>query len=263
MVTCHFTANRYCKTFPECCETFPVCCETFPNRCETFPVCCETFPTCCESFPDCCESFSECCDSFPVCCETFLVCCETFPKNPFAVKWESTKINGSNIYKRYINSYDQSLIHLWLTQVVRHYSSPGFTISGLLKVNFDPLRKCPLKMKRLSHTNQIPTGSKWPVKPDKSFIACDKRLVRSQNDLKRTLRQISLLTSEKPKWDYPLIQICFIWHTRLLLEPCLHFFWRSVYGSVAVGRMTLMNSIKNRKFSMNLRLTLGYSVSFF
>ena len=89
------------------------------------------------------------------------------------------------------------------------------------------------------------------------------RLIRPLNDLKRRLKQISLLTSEKPKWDYPLIQICFIWHTRLLLEPCLHFFWRSVYGSVAVGKMTLMNSIRNRKFSMNLRLTLGYSVSSF
>ena len=151
------------------------------------------------------------------------------------------------IYIRDILTLTQSLIHLWLTQVVRHYSSPRFTISGLLKVNFDPLWKCS-KMKRLSHTNQIPTGSKWPVKPDKSFITCDKRLVPPQNDLKRTLKQISLLTSEKPKWDYPLIQICFIWHMRLLLEPCLHFFWRSVYGSVAVGKMTLMNSIRNRKF---------------
>ena len=34
--------------------------------------------------------FSVCCETFPVCCETFLVCCETFPKNPLAVKWEST-----------------------------------------------------------------------------------------------------------------------------------------------------------------------------
>ena len=91
------------------------------------------------------------------------------------------------------------------------------------------------------------------------IIRNHKRLIRPQNDLNRTLKPISLLTSEKTKWDYPLIQICFIWHTRLLLEPCLHFFWRSVYGSVAVGRMTLMNSIKNRK----LKLKLGYSVSFF
>ena len=49
-VTCHFTANRCCETFPDCCETFPVCCETFPDRCETFPVCCEFFSDCCEKF---------------------------------------------------------------------------------------------------------------------------------------------------------------------------------------------------------------------
>ena len=70
MVTCHFTANG-------CCETFPVCCETFPDCCETFPVCCENFPVCCENFPDYCETFSDCCESFPECCETFLV-----SKNP-------------------------------------------------------------------------------------------------------------------------------------------------------------------------------------
>ena len=43
LVTCHFTANR-------CCETFPDCCETFPDRCETFPVCCESFPICNQTF---------------------------------------------------------------------------------------------------------------------------------------------------------------------------------------------------------------------
>ena len=61
------------------------------NCCETFSVCCETFPTCCETFPVCCETFLVCCETFLVCCETFLVCCETFPKNPLAVKWESTQ----------------------------------------------------------------------------------------------------------------------------------------------------------------------------
>ena len=66
MVTCHFTANWCCETFPECCETFPVCCETFPDRCENFPVCCAIFPDCCESFPECCETF-------PICNQTFSV----------------------------------------------------------------------------------------------------------------------------------------------------------------------------------------------
>ena len=42
-VTCHFTANW-------CCETFPECCETFPDRCETFPVCCESFSICNQTF---------------------------------------------------------------------------------------------------------------------------------------------------------------------------------------------------------------------
>ena len=28
-VTCHFTANRCCETFPVCCETFPICNQTF------------------------------------------------------------------------------------------------------------------------------------------------------------------------------------------------------------------------------------------
>ena len=58
MVTCHFTANRCCETFPVCCETFSVCCETFPTCCETFPDCCETFLVCCEKFPNCYQTFS-------------------------------------------------------------------------------------------------------------------------------------------------------------------------------------------------------------
>ena len=37
-VTCHFTANGYCETFPVCCEKFPVCCETFPIYNQTFSV---------------------------------------------------------------------------------------------------------------------------------------------------------------------------------------------------------------------------------
>ena len=58
VVTCHFTANRCCETFPECCETYPVYCKTFPNGCETFPICCEKFPVCCETFQICNQTFS-------------------------------------------------------------------------------------------------------------------------------------------------------------------------------------------------------------
>ena len=67
------------------------------------------------------------------------------------------------------------------------------------------------------------------------------------SEQKWSLDLIINFISEKTKWDYPLIQICFIWHMHLLLEQCLHFFWRSVYGSAAVGKTILMNSIKNRK----------------
>ena len=51
LVTCHFTANWCCETFPDRCETFPVCCEIFPDCCESFPECCETFPNCYQTFP--------------------------------------------------------------------------------------------------------------------------------------------------------------------------------------------------------------------
>jgi len=77
-----------------CCETFSVCCETFPTCWEIFPVCCETFLVCCETFPVSCETFPVCLETFLVCCQTFLVCCETFPKNPLAVKWESTIVTN-------------------------------------------------------------------------------------------------------------------------------------------------------------------------
>ena len=50
LVTCHFTANGCCETFPDCCETFPDCCESFPDCCERFPVCCESFPICNQTF---------------------------------------------------------------------------------------------------------------------------------------------------------------------------------------------------------------------
>ena len=65
---------------------------------------------------------------------------------------------------------------------------------------------------------------------------------------------------EKLKWVYLLIQICYIWHMLWLLVQCPHFFWRSVYGSVAVGKMISMNLIKNRKYLLKSRLALGYPV---
>ena len=108
VVTCHFKANRCCETFPECCETFPVCCEKFPV----------------------------CCDSFPVCCETFLVCCNTFPKNPFAVKWESTYLKLS-VGTIPFFGWGREQVHVLVGTCYKYYTDGFFNVALKVHIRYD------------------------------------------------------------------------------------------------------------------------------